>query len=295
MVSPAAEIEIDAPLVQALLEDQHPDLGALPLTRLDAGWDNSMWRLGPDLIVRLPRRAVAVELALREQRWLPPLAPTLPLPVPAAVPIGGPAEPVARPGAIVPGVDGEPGDRATLHDPDRSAARLGGFLRALHRPAPDDAPHNSFRGVPLADRAATVAERLAALADEIDGAAVARVWAQAGAAAPFSTPPVWLHGDLHPANVLVHDGVLAGIIDFGDICAGDPATDLAAAWMLLPAPSMPAFRAAYGGVDPDLERRGRGWAALFGLLLLAIGLDDKPTYAAIGRATLARVTGAPPV
>jgi aminoglycoside phosphotransferase (APT) family kinase protein len=102
---------------------------------------------------------------------------------------------------------------------------------------------------------------------------------------------MWLHGDLHPANLLIDDGCLAAVIDFGDICAGDPATDLAAGWMLLPPSAMGALADVYGSIDVDLERRTRGWAALFALMLLVIGLDDRPTYEPIGRSTLARIIG----
>ena len=102
-----------------------------------------------------------------------------------------------------------------------------------------------------------------------------------------------MHGDLHPANTLVRDGTLAAVLDFGDVCAGDPATDIAAAWMLLPAHVMPEFQAAYGTVDGTLECRARGWAINFALMLLEIGRGGRPTYEAIGRATLARVTASP--
>lgn len=292
MGSPEAEVDIDAALVRALLAEQHADLAGLPLRALDAGWDNSLWRLGDDLVVRLPRRAAAVPLAVNEQRWLPSLAAALPLPVPAPARVGVPSDRFAWPWSIVPWIEGEPGDRAVLVAPDLSAARLGAFLAALHRPAPADAPVNAFRGVPVAERSAGFADRLAGLAAEVDADALRTVWRAACEAPAHAGPPVWLHGDLHPANVVVHHGRLAGVVDFGDVTAGDPATDVAAAWMLLPVASFAAFGAAYGGVAAALAARARGWAALFGLLLLGIGRADKPTYEAVARGTLDRVVTA---
>jgi aminoglycoside phosphotransferase (APT) family kinase protein len=286
--SPAAEIEVDEPLVRSLLADQHPDLGDLSLVEVDAGWDNTLWRLGDELLIRLPRRALAAPLVLNEQRWLPVLAPRLPLPIPAPVRVGRPSDGYPWPWSIVPWLDGSPGDRTALSDPDDAAQRLGKFLRALHQEAPASAPHNPYRGVPLSARADALEERLAALSTEIDARATRRVWNRCCAAPAWSGRPVWIHGDLHPANTLVRQGTLGGVLDFGDICAGDPATDLAGAWMLLPASAMPSFVSSYGGLDVDLELRSLAWATLFALMLLGIGLDDRPTYEPIGRATLAR-------
>ena len=292
-VNPAAEVDVDEHLVRALLAEQHPDLAGLPLRELSAGWDNVLWRLGDDLLVRLPRRQVSAQLTLNEQRWLPLVAPSLPLPVPAPVRVGVPSDGYPWPWSVVPWLDGRPGDRAEITRPDDAAKRLGGFFRALHHEAPPDAPRNPFRGVPLPDRASVFADRLTSLDGEVDVDAARAVWDRAVAAKPFGGPPAWLHGDPHPANVLVAGGTVVAVVDFGDMCAGDPATDLATAWMLLPPASVPALFAAYGGIDADLERRALGWAVLFGLMLLAIGLDSTPesghpTYEPIGRATLAR-------
>jgi aminoglycoside phosphotransferase (APT) family kinase protein len=292
--SPPAEIDVDEPLVRSLLAGQHPDLSHLPLEHIDEGWDNTLWRLGDELLVRLPRRAQAASLVAKEQRWLPSLAPLLPLPVPAPLRAGLPSVDYPWRWSIVPWLSGCPGDRATISDPDDAARRLGHFLRALHQPAPRDAPLNPYRGVPLADRSSTFEDRLVELASEIDVAATRRVWDRACQAPPWHHPSTWLHGDLHPANTLVSQGTLVGIVDFGDLGAGDPATDLAAALMLLPRSSDATFEDAYGEMGPDLEARSLGWALLFGMMLLSIGLDTQPssghpTYAPIGRSTLMRV------
>jgi aminoglycoside phosphotransferase (APT) family kinase protein len=269
-------------MVRSLLVDQHPDLAALPLEPLDAGWDNSLWRLGGQLVVRLPRRAIAAPLVLHEQRWLPSLAPLLPLPVPVPLRVGVASATFRWPWSIVPWLEGVPGDRARLTDPGASAGRLGHFFRALHCPAPPDAPVNPYRGVAIGKRQAVFEDRLASLAGEVDEVGLREVWRHACDAPAWSDPPVWL------ANMLFVDGVLSGVIDFGDICAGDPATDLSAAWMLLPTGALPTFLRAYDRADAALIARARGWAVVFGLMVLGIGLHDKPTYEPIGRATLIR-------
>ena len=282
-------MEIDEALVHRLLAEQHPDLAPLPLSYVDTGWDNAIWRVGDELAVRLPVRAVAVPLVANEQRWLPELAPGLPLPVPAPVRTGVPSAAFGWPWSVVPWLGGAPGDRTPATDGPTSAERLGRFLGALHRPAPPDAPANPWRGVPLGQRADTFAERLRALAAHVDAPVLQAVWEDAMDAPAFDGAPLWLHGDLHGGNVLVEDGALAAVVDFGDVCAGDPATDLAAGFGLLPSGSWLAFAAAYGPVTDDLLRRARGWAVLFGLLEIGIGLEDPPSYLAMGMRTIERV------
>jgi aminoglycoside phosphotransferase (APT) family kinase protein len=223
---------------------------------------------------------------LHEQKWLPVVSAALPLPTPVPVRVGRPTTDFPWSWSIVPWFEGVPADRRPPLDAEVAAAQLGGFLRALHRRAPTEAPRNPYRGVPLDARADLFETRLGALASEVDGTSVRAVWERAVAAPRWTRAPVWLHGDLHPANTLVAHGRLAAVIDFGDVCAGDPATDLAAAWMLLPPAAVPVFAGAYGDMDADLVARALGWAALFGLMLLAIGLDDRPTYEPIGRRTL---------
>ncbi|HET6965499.1 MAG TPA: aminoglycoside phosphotransferase family protein [Acidimicrobiales bacterium] len=286
---PDAEVPIDEDLVRRLLHDQHPDLAGLPLHLCDAGWDNVMWRLGDSLAVRLPRRQVAADLVVKEQRWLPELAPDLPLPVPVPLRKGRPD--VAYPWywSVVPWLDGSPGDRTPITEVGASATRLGAFLRAMHRPAPADAPYNPYRSGTVGSRADTFEQRLAKLAGYVDVDRTRAVWDAAVASRLHASEPLWVHGDLHPANTLVDRGLLAAVIDFGDLCAGDPAVDIGAAWMSLPDAGMPAFWDAYGTPDADLVRRSMGWAVLFGLMLLEIGLEGRPTYADVGRATLARM------
>ena len=292
---PAAEVSVSPGLVRRLLAAQHPDLARLPIEVMANGWDNLMCRLGGGLAVRLPRRAVAAELVVHEQRWLPVLAPRLPLPVPVPVRIGRPALGYPWPWSVVPFLPGRIAAHDPPADPGDAALSLGGFAGALHAPAAADAPVNPVRGVALAERGEAFAERVSQLGGLVDRAAVLRVWEAAVAAPRWDGPPVWLHGDLHPANILVDRGRISGVIDFGDVTSGDPATDLAVAWMLLSAGYHGTFREAYraaGGPadDDDTWVRARGWALGLSLACLANSADN-PLMAGIGRRTMDAVLG----
>jgi aminoglycoside phosphotransferase (APT) family kinase protein len=291
--TPAAEFEFSCDFVAALLAEQHPDLANLPVRPLDEGWDNAMFCLGDRLMIRLPRRAAMAHLIRHEQVWLPRLAPQLTLPVPTPCRIGSPTRTYPWHWSIVPWLPGQP---AHQQSPAFSeAAALGAFLRSLHVTPPADAPANPFRGVPLSQRASAVEERLQRLASRTNliTTRVKEVW-QTGLAAPLDIPSTWLHGDLHPRNILVEQGSLSGIIDWGDIASGDPATDLAAIWMLFADPqAREQACSAYGGVSPATSNRAKAWALLFGLMFLDTGLTDNPASAALGAAILQRVESSP--
>ncbi len=290
---PPAEIDIDEALVRRLLEEQHRDLAGEPLEPAASGWDNAMFRLGDALALRLPRRASAVPFLEREQRWLPRLAPSLPLPVPSAVRLGRSGSGYPWPWSVVRWLAGNPAEREALAA-DQAAA-LAAFLRALHRPAPADAPENPFRGVPLATRAPALDERWQRVARETElvTRAIRRAWS-AALEAPLDSAPTWIHGDLHPGNVLVRDGALAGVLDWGDMARGDRATDLAAPWMLLESADarLECLREldALGGAT---LARARGWAVYFGSVFLDAGLAGEPRYVALGAAILQRVCEGP--
>ena len=282
---PAAEVEVSLDLVRRLLLDQHPDLAHLPVEIMANGWDNLMCRLGDELVVRLPRRAAAAELLAHEQRWLPVLAPGLPLPVPVQLRVGRPAFGYPWSWSIVEFQPGQIAARNPPADLRAAAVLLGEFLSALHVPAAADAPTNRFRGIPLVDRNALALDQMDALADVIDRDAALRAWQSAVSTPPWTARPRWLHGDLHPANILVDNGCISAVIDFGDLTSGDPATDLSAAWMLLPAEYHETFRTAYGAADDDTWARARGWALAFSLVFLAHSADN-PLMAEIGHRTL---------
>ncbi len=286
---------IDEALVRALLHEQHPDLAGLGLREVAGGWDNRMWRLGEELAVRLPRTPRAPSLLRTEQRWLPFLAPGLPLPVPVPVRAGEPSARFPKPWTVARWVHGEPADLTPITSP-RAAATLAGFLRALHRTAPGEAPANPTRGVPLEALERGFGEWFPAVASSNVAAAARRIWEEAVAAQAWQDAPVWIHGDLHPANVVVSGGTLSGVIDFGEMCAGDPAADLAAAWLLLPAGTAARFFDAYASADDAAIRRARGWAVLRALGLIGIGQNweqglpgGKQTWGPAGWAALERI------
>jgi aminoglycoside phosphotransferase (APT) family kinase protein len=294
---PAADVEVSADLVRRLLAGQHPDLARLPVEFLANGWDNELYRVGDERVARLPRRALGAQIIVNEQRWLPGLAPRLPLPIPYPERTGVPGCGYPYCWSVVPYLPGVPAAQAGPFDPASAADALGGFLGALHVPAPADAPANPFRGVPLAERAGTFAANLALIGgqaghDHVDQDAVLRVWEAVLAVPGYDGPPVWLHGDLHPANVLVNDGQVSGVIDFGDITAGDPASDLSVAWMLLPldchAGFWSAYQAAGGGGGDALRARAAGWALNFAIVFLAHS-EDNPVLLDVGRQTLRAV------
>ncbi|MDR0341823.1 MAG: aminoglycoside phosphotransferase family protein [Nocardiopsaceae bacterium] len=290
---PAAEADVSPALVRRLLAAQHRDLAQLPVEPLANGWDNVMFRVGGTLVARLPRRQAAARILLHEQRWLPVLAPGLPLPVPAPVRAGQPGLGYPWPWSIAPFLPGRAAARTPPADARAAAVTLGRFLAALHVPAAPDAPISPVRGIPLADRSENLARNLDLLGGRADRPAVMRRWQAALAAPRWDGPGVWVHGDLHPANILVHRGRISGVIDFGDLTAGDPAGDLSVAWLLLPAGCRGALRDAYaeaggGGADDASWARARGWALALSVVFLAHSADN-PLLAGIGRRGLAAV------
>lgn len=272
-----------------LLDEQAPDLRGRPLRQLAGGLDNLVVRIGDDLVARLPRHEDGARLAAHEQRWLADATRALPVEVPAVVVRGRPARHFPWPWSVCRWVPGETALRAGPDD--RSTVDvLAELLPALWRPAPAGAPGNPWRGVPLAAREQLHRAALVELGHPDADRLVAELHALA-AVPPWQGPPVWVHGDLHPGNVVVRDGRLVGVIDWGDVHAGDPAVDLAAAWMLLGAPGLGELRERLA-LDADTWERGRGWALVLAVMFLRYGrTDGVPDYTALGERTLRRARG----
>ncbi|GIF69604.1 hypothetical protein Ais01nite_76390 [Asanoa ishikariensis] len=286
VTAPVADLDVDADLVARLLRAQHPDLADRPLRLVANGWDNVIFRLGDDLCVRLPRREVAVTLLVNEQRWLPTLAPTLGVSVPAPVRVGTPGEGYPWPWSICEWFPGEIASLVPVVERRAVAGELAAFMNRLHVPAPAEAPVNPVRGVPLAVRDEQIQDRLASgkLAREDE---LRALWDELRAAPVWDGPKVWLHGDPHPANLVLRDSSLAAVLDFGDLTAGDPATDLAAAWLVFDAPGRAVFQA---GIEADTAtwRRARAWALAIGTAI-AVFADIHPGLADAGEHAITQV------
>lgn len=275
---PPAEVETSVELVQALLLEQLPALAGQRVRRVGEGWDNVTFRVGSDHAVRLPRREKSVELLLHEQRWLPLLGSRLSLAVPSVEFEGAPSADFPWPWSVVAWIDGAPPGTRALSEED--ASRLAADLRALHVEAPAEAPCNPFRGVPLAARDEPVRERIA----RMQLGDFEALWDDA-LAVDVSDRRVFLHGDLHPRNLIVRGGALVGLIDWGDLTAGDPATDLAAGWMSFGPEAREVFLDRYAPTEEEWVR-ARGWAVNFGMALIDSGDDD---HVEIGRVILERI------
>jgi aminoglycoside phosphotransferase (APT) family kinase protein len=289
----AHEIPTSVDLVRRLIARQFPAWAALPITPLDAyGTGHVIYRLGDALTVRLPRIADSVAQAEKERRWLPYLAPHLPLTIPAPVAFGQPDAGYPLAWSVYRWIDGENATPDRLRHPTEAARVLGGFVRALQAVDATDAPrpgaHNFGRGVPLAERDAATRAAIDQLHGQIDTRAALSVWAEALAAPVWTGAPQWIHGDLQAGNLLAQDGRLHAVIDFGGLGAGDPACDLQPAWNLFDGAARAAFRSAVG-LDDAAWVRGRGWSLSVAVIALPYYHQTNPQLAAIARRTIAAV------
>jgi aminoglycoside phosphotransferase (APT) family kinase protein len=288
----AAVPVIDEHLARRLIDGQFPQWANLPITRVERdGWDNRTFRLGQDMTVRLPSGDWYALQVDKEQRWLPVLAPRLPLPIPTPVAKGVPGEGYPYSWSVYRWLDGAVATEHTIGDLTELAITLAGFLVALQRIDATEGPgpgrHNFYRGGPLSTYADETIRSIDALGDEIPSDAVKRVWDDA-MAATWERDPVWVHGDVATGNLLLRDGRLAAVIDFGSSGVGDPACDVVIAWTLLSGPSRDAFRSTLG-VDSGTWSRGRGWALWKALISLVGTLDRDPEAAAVQRRVIDRV------
>ena len=284
----ADEVDTDEALVRRLVATQFPHWADLPAVRvLSAGTDNALYRLGDGMLVRLPRIHWAADDVPKEQRWLPKLAGHVPVEVPTPVAMGAPGEGYPWHWSIYRWLEGEPPTVGALEDAAGLATEVAAFVRALQRLDTGDAPR-AGRGVHLAEQDADTREAIVQLRGQVDADAVTSVWEDGLRVAPWAGPPVWIHGDLKPDNLLLREGHLRAVIDFGGLGIGDPAADMLIAWTLLPPAARAHYRAALD-VDPDTWRRGRAWALSIALIQLPYYQHTNPTLAASARRVIAEV------
>lgn len=286
------EVFVDEHLVLSLMATQFPEWAHLPISRVaSAGTDNAMYRLGTGLAVRLPRYPAANQSLVKEQRWLPQLAPKLPLAVPAAVAEGQPSAEFPFHWSVCPWLEGQT-ISPTSTALSQVAKDLADFLKVLHRldvtggPAPGQ--HNFYRGVPLAQRDENTCIAIESLRGMIDTEAALAAWQLALAAPVWHQAPVWIHGDLQPGNLLLKEGRLSAVIDFGGLGIGDPACDLLVAWTLFSSGARQIYRQALA-VDDATWQRGRGWALSFAVTALPYYHKSNPVLADIARYTIRQV------
>ena len=279
---PTREVEINVSLVRRLVTAQFPRWADLPIRAVEFdGWDNRTFRLGETMSVRLPSAEWYAAQVEKEHRWLPRLAPLLPLPIPVPLAMGVPAEGYPWNWSIYRWLDGEPATLAPIADLPQFATTLAHFLTALQRidptGGPPPGPHNFYRGGPLMVYDGETRNAIAALDGQIDTAAVTAVW-EAALNATWHGPPVWVHGDVAAGNLLVTEGRLSAVIDFGTSGVGDPACDVVIAWTFLSGASREAFRAGLP-LDDATWARGRGWALWKALITLAADIHTNPLKA----------------
>lgn len=278
----ADEVHTDVRLVRRLLATQFPQWADLPTRAVpSAGTDNALYRVGHDMVVRLPRIHWAVEDVEKEQRWLPVLAPLLPVAVPVPLAKGMPGEGYPWHWSIYRWLQGDSPTVGGVANPGSLARYLAKLIAALQQVDPCDGPAAS-RGVPLAMRDAPTRAAIEALDGMIDTDATTDAWDAAARTPTWQGPAVWLHGDLAPGNLLLVNGQLSAVIDWGGLGVGDPASELMVAWNLLPADTRSVFRAALG-VDDSTWARGRGWALSVALIQLPYYRRTNPVLAASSR------------
>lgn len=270
----ADEVHVDADLARRLLEEQLPEWAELPIDEvMPWGTDNAVYRLGADMVLRLPRTERTNGTLAMESRWLPELAPRLPLAVPEPLHSGVPSDDYPFGWAVYRWLPGENATLDRIGDTGQLATDLARFVAAMQRIELRDGPRpgevNAFRGEPLARRDARTRSSIRELEDELDTDAVTAAWEEALAAPEWDGPPVWLHGDLDSRNLLAEDGRLSAVIDFGTLCVGDPAWDVMVAWKMLPDGAVrDVFRATLD-VDDATWSRSRGLAVAQAVTALA--------------------------
>ncbi|MEO0725910.1 MAG: aminoglycoside phosphotransferase family protein [Bacteroidota bacterium] len=286
MKTPAAEVQINEKLVQDMLQAQFPNLAHLPLTYLNEGWDNTIYQLGENYLIRLPRRSIAVPFIEKEQEWLPRLAEKLPIPIPAPIYQGKKHGNYPWSWSITPWFDGHMAAEEGLAPSE--ALSLANFLKTLHQQKfATPPPHNPHRATPLVTKAEGTEERLDRfIQNSRANAALRKLWNQVVKLECPTDELRLIHGDLHPKNIICTYGYISAVIDWGDLTLGDPATDLAAFWLLFSDQQVREEALQFYGVSAELRLRAMGWALFFSAILLDIGLQGDHLFEKVGQSGL---------
>jgi aminoglycoside phosphotransferase (APT) family kinase protein len=287
------EVAVDVALVDRLLRTQFPEWADLPIEPIQSsGTDNTIYRLGAEMCARLPRMLAATSSIDKEHKWLPKLAPLLPLAISMPLAKGTSGEGYPFDWSIFQWLEGETSTFERIAEPVQAAKELAQFIIALQRIDIEGAPlpgsHNSFRGEALAKRDAETRAAIASLHGMIDADAAIGAWEAALHAELWRDPPVWIHGDLQSGNLLFQDGRLSAVIDFGCLAVGDPACDLQVAWNLFSGESREVFRTELA-FDEATWLRGRAWALSCGLIALPYYQHTNPSLADISRRAIKEV------
>ena len=280
---PKQEIEINPTIVSELIAEQFPTLSDLPISFLGSGWDNVNYRLGTDYIIRIPRRKIAADLLMNEMEWLPKIKQELPISISAAVYVGQADANIPWKWAITPWFDGKTANQVQLGKEE--AKRLAIFLKRLHQLPTHNLPHNPMRAVPLSERADSFGERMTYLKANTAfiSTKIEELWevALSEKAAQFNS---FIHGDLHPFNIIQEDGKIRAIIDWGDLTKGNEATDLAVFWMLFDNEKVRNTALATYEASQRQINIAIGWAIFYGTFFLYEGqFQRKKEFVTLGK------------
>ena len=284
------EFNIDEALVTNLLKQQFPELTDLHIAQVKHyGTDNAIFRLGDEYAIRLPRVEYAVEQIDKEQIWLPRFVPHLPLTIPAPIKLGNSSEEFPHPWYVYNWIEGSDAYNEPPSDLNQVAQDLAGFIKALWKVDTNGAPA-ARRGLPLNTQDKSVREAISNLTDMVDTEdTITGIWQECLKAPDWDKPPVWLHADLLPSNLLLQSGKLHAVIDFGLAGIGDPACDMIPAWSLFDSPSRAVFKDSLG-IDEDTWNRGKGWALSIAVIIIPYYLHTNPVLVSVAKRMIEEIT-----